>query len=447
MTSAEPNADDLLERASDARQHHDEQASVGFLRAYIQRGRALLWLAKLTPEPLEALSAAELAFRLDPTDEVAQRAILAARERIGAIAPKARTRDELSAAVVLTTGMTLREARAVIWPFRDINQPIGDALDAGLITLRDLGWALEHRQGRILTAARTILFTQIASLEPATLPQPLRVISGSRYAEYQERRSLILAIFAASAALAICAALVLIGITSLWFRIGWVSWVALLILVPLARYLERQMDRLNETATSYRLGRWGEERIVENLRALLDDRWTLFRNFTWPDHGGGDIDMVLVGPGGVLAFEVKTYAGEIRNIEDQWQRRGKRGWYKLFSHPGKQARYSAVRLQKFLTEHLIMIDFVQPVVMWASSSTADFETEGTITIERPKTPVWKTEELSDRIERLIQEDPVLSSDMVNQIVVLLTSTVTESRRQERQKNQRSRQPRTQTKSN
>ena len=94
-----------------------------------------------------------------------------------------------------------------------------------------------------------------------------------------------------------------------------------------------------------------------------------------------------------------------------------------------------------------MIDFVQPVVMWASSSTADFETEGTITIERPKTPVWKTEELSERIERLIQEDPVLSSDMVNQIVVLLTSTAAESQRQERQKNQRSRQPRTQTKSN
>lgn len=430
MTADNLSADNLLEQARDARQRNDEQASASFLRSYLQRGRALLWLAKLTSEPGEALAAAELALQLDPSDEVTLRAVRTARERNGTMSPVDQAEADLAASVVLTTGMTLREARAVIWPFRGINKPIGEALDAGLIRLRDLGWAVERPAGRVQMAARTILFNHIARIEPATLPRPLSVINGSRYAERQERRSLIFAIFAASAGFVVSAAMVMSGIVGMWLNTGLLGWVALAVGLPAARFLERQMRRLKETATSYRLGRWGEERVVENLRALLDDRWTLFRNFTWPNRKGGDIDMILVGPSGVWAFEVKTYSGEIRNVEDRWQRKGKSGWHKLFSHPGKQARYGAKRLKEFLNEQAVDVAFVKPAVIWASSSTDDFEVAGTLLVERPYTPVWKTEDLPDRIERIIQEEPELSSETVNQIIELLSSTVAESRRLE-----------------
>jgi hypothetical protein len=438
MTNAEPNADELLEYARDARQRNDEQASLGFLRTYLQRGRVLLWLAKLSSDPQEALAAAELAFRLDPADEVAQRAIRAAREQVAALPPEARTGDELSVAVMLTTGMTLREARAVIWPFRNINVPIGDALDAGRIGLRDLAWAVERIQGRVQTAARTILFAKVAGQEPAKPPRPLRVITGPRYAERQERRALIFAIFAAVAGLVISAALVVSSIVRWWDNSQWIAWISLVLLMSLGFYLTRLMERLAEKALFYRLGRWGEERAIEHLRALLDDRWTLFRNVIWPEHRGGDIDMVLVGPGGIWACEVKTYSGDIRNVDDRWERRGKRGWYTLFSHPGKQARTGAVRLKTFLNDQQIHIAFVNPVVIWASDPTDEFDVVGTLTVERPKTPVWTIGALPEHIERIIQEEPVLSSDVIEQIVSCLERIVAEARRQERQRTQRSR---------
>ncbi len=444
LPQPDQNADELLRKAADLRKAGDEAGSCIALREYLQRERALLWLAKMTSEPLEAFSAAELAFRLNASDEVAQRAIRAARERIEAMPQKERTHSELSTAVVLTTGMTLREAQAVIWPFRGINQPIGEALASGQIKLRDLGWALEHTRGQVLTAVRTILFTQIADVEPAKLPQPLHVVTGSRYAERQERRSLIFSIFAASGGLAVCVAMIISGTIGLWFGAGLLSWVALIVFVPAAFYLDRKMSRLNETAISYRHGRWGEERIIENMRALLDDNWTLFRNCTLPNRRGGDIDMILVGPAGIWAFEIKTYSGEIRNIEDQWQRKGKRGWYTLFRHPGSQARGSAGRLKQFLAEQKIPINYVQPVVIWASSSADDFEVEGTLTVERPRTPVWKIDDLSDQIERIIQEEPALAQNTVNQIADLLTTMAAAARRQEREMNRKSRNTSAQT---
>jgi hypothetical protein len=78
------------------------------------------------------------------------------------------------------------------------------------------------------------------------------------------------------------------------------------------------------------------------------------------------------------------------------------------------------------------------VGIWASDPTDEFDVVGTLTVERPKTPVWKTYALPDHIERIIQEQPVLSPSVVGQIVNCLESVVAESRRQERQCAQRSR---------
>jgi hypothetical protein len=243
----------------------------------------------------------------------------------------------------------------------------------------------------------------------------------------------------------ISAALIVSSIVKWWDNSQWIAWISLLLLISLGFYLTRLVERLGEKALFYRLGRWGEERVIEHLRALLDDRWTLFRNVTWPKHRSGDIDMVLVGPNGVWACEVKTYSGDIRNVDDRWERRGKRGWYTLFSHPGKQARTGAVRLKTFLNDQQIAIAFVKPVVIWASDPTDEFDVVGTLTVERPKTPVWTTDALPEHIERIIQEEPVLSPSIVEQIVSCLESVVAESRRQERRRTQRSRGQRSSTK--
>ncbi len=45
---------------------------------------------------------------------------------------------------------------------------------------------------------------------------------------------------------------------------------------------------------------------VEELRYHLDGQWTLYRNPEWPHRRRGHVDLVLVGPGGLWALEVKA---------------------------------------------------------------------------------------------------------------------------------------------
>ncbi len=38
----------------------------------------------------------------------------------------------------------IKSARAVIWPFRKMNQPMGELLDNGSITPKDLDWTFDN---------------------------------------------------------------------------------------------------------------------------------------------------------------------------------------------------------------------------------------------------------------------------------------------------------------
>jgi hypothetical protein len=64
-------------------------------------------------------------------------------------------------------------------------------------------------------------------------------------------------------------------------------------------------------------GQQGENRVADQLGRALDDRWVLYRGYM---NARGEVDGVLVGPGGVVAIEVKTYTGIISADGDQWRR-------------------------------------------------------------------------------------------------------------------------------
>lgn len=65
----------------------------------------------------------------------------------------------------------------------------------------------------------------------------------------------------------------------------------------------------------WREGEAGEQRVLERLTELLDDRWTLLQGYRNPL---GEIDLILVGPGGVHAIEVKNKNGVIHCQGDSW---------------------------------------------------------------------------------------------------------------------------------
>lgn len=433
MTSSEQYPYDLLQQSAAARKAGDAEASCALLREYMLRERALLWLARQSARPAEALAAAELAYQLAPGDEVVLRAIIAVRERAGGLPAPAQSQESLRGTIALSTGMTLGEASAVIWPFKGINRPIGDVLADGTIALRDLAWALEKaRDRRIRDAARTILYSTIVGTEPERGSRPLRVIKGGRYAERKERHTLLFAGMIAATGLLLWASLMVASIVNLWLRSGWLISLSIVLLFGVVFGLQRLLDRFVEVSRSYRLGRWGEERAADALRRLLSDEWTLVQNFSFPNRAWGDIDLLLVGPGGIWALEVKAYSGAIRNTGDTWERQHKRTWRTLQAHPGKQARRNAVNLKNYLDQHGVAVTWVEAVVVWAGDED-DGDAPGSLSVIDPATPVWRAASLAEDGEELFQPKHALSPEQVEAALTVLRRAVEESRQAERGK--------------
>ena len=424
MDNTNLSADELLEQAKSSAKLQDVAMSRGYLKQYLTRQHALTWLARVSPDTNEALTAAELALCLDPRDEVAQRAIAAVGGRSNGTLDRRPERHELSTKISLITGMTLAQARATNWPFENTHRPIGELLDSNIKTLKDVLWAYTiANKPELREATRTILLTHLLGAETEHPPKPLQVISGSRYSEQEERRAAVIASFLAGVCLTFCGLLVITGISIFFIAMPLVLKLLTYPLIGLTWRLFHLTEQRIKRAESFRVGRWGEEKIVEQLRAMLDDRWTLIRNFIYPGRKGGDIDLILIGPAGVWVFEVKAYAGKVRNIGDSWERLTKRGWKKLDVHPGHQARTNAVGLKQFLESKELKPGYVQAVVLWASSEASDAEQKGSITAESPQTPIWTTDNLAPQIEDLSLAPAKLAAPLAAQIVDILQSTL------------------------
>jgi len=75
------------------------------------------------------------------------------------------------------------------------------------------------------------------------------------------------------------------------------------------------MARPGRNEIIWREGQAGEQRVVERLARQFDDRWTLLQGYHNPL---GEIDQILVGPGGVHAIEVKYKNGFVHCVGDRW---------------------------------------------------------------------------------------------------------------------------------
>jgi Nuclease-related domain len=119
---------------------------------------------------------------------------------------------------------------------------------------------------------------------------------------------------------------------------------------------------------SFEQGREGEERVVNTLVNTLGNGWYIFRNFVLPTEND-DIDVVLVGPGGVFTIEVNAY-GEFPSERGRCYARTAQGRiYRQRRAPNSQARGCATRLNAFLEEHGIAGgNYVKPLVVVAGDS-------------------------------------------------------------------------------
>ena len=105
---------------------------------------------------------------------------------------------------------------------------------------------------------------------------------------------------------------------------------------------------------------------------MLDNSWIIIRNLQLPDRKD-DIDIALVGPGGVWALEVKAFRETVRVANGTWERQTKRGWKRLDKNPSKQVTDNAVRLNHFLQQQGITRWVEKAVILSEPQAISNFE--------------------------------------------------------------------------
>ncbi len=317
----------------------------------------------------------------------------------------------------LPISMMLDQARETEWPMRPHRgQLMGDLLDQRLLSLKDLGFAVENAyEARVREAARALLLVRLNQLvqEPESSAGLLHVVSGGR--TFSEKRQYAWALIEGTLIDALLGALIVVVMVQLIGEMpsnkplpnllgSTVGFIALIILVLLCigtlwftNYLFNMISQQTfKRVEQYRKGHAGEERVVAAMHYSLDGNWFLFRNVVLPGRSKADINSVLVGPSGVWAFEIKTFTGDYRNKGDQWEFRVANTWKTASQNPSRQAQNSAVRLADFLKADAIQ-QWVNAAVIWANP-------ESKLTVENPSVAVWQLDRLPDELGNIWQDE-------------------------------------------
>jgi hypothetical protein len=108
----------------------------------------------------------------------------------------------------------------------------------------------------------------------------------------------------------------------------------------------------------WQAGAQGEQLVKDALAKQFGDEWVAISGYKNP---GGEIDLLLVGPDGVLAMEIKYLNGEVYCDGDRWWRHKSDKYGNVVEEnvpiadkggrgPSEQVNAAASRLQRFLAE-------------------------------------------------------------------------------------------------
>ena len=154
-------------------------------------------------------------------------------------------------------------------------------------------------------------------------------------------------------------------------------------------------------------GREGEERVVNSLVNSLGAGWYIFRNFVLPTENE-DIDVVLVGPGGIYTIEVDNYSSGMNFERSRCYIKTPQGkFYRQRRRTDAQVTQTSAHLDTFLKEHGISNQTaVKRLAVMSESNGASGK--GVCTVEQ----------LRSRM-RTIAESDVLSAAQVGRVVSIL----------------------------
>jgi hypothetical protein len=349
----------------------------------------------------------------DPALRQAAQVILDSLKQHPSSAKGTQPQSSQSSASSLSVGITLEKARTTLWPFRPFKgQPLGELVDSRQLSLKDLGYGIENTWDKNVRQA-TIALLLVRLEQVVKEPEPpagfVRVLSGGRsYAQWKESRLTLLE------GMFLGALVVLILTLDIWWVLtafrqhpnakpfteiisspnGIIALAIVLIFGALVLWLiffipDQITKRMDKQIEAYQFGHEGEEKTVQMIVQALDGKWTIFRNIRLPGRNKGDLDIVLVGPPGVWALEVKNLRGNYRNIGENWEYRQGNKWKTASTNPSRQANKNAARLGNFFkADHLDV--WVNAAIVWVNEESLSF-------VENPTIAVWLYNRLPDEL--------------------------------------------------
>lgn len=332
----------------------------------------------------------------------------------------------------LPIGITLDKARATLWPFGTLKgRPMGSLLDSKQLSLKDLGFAIETAwDEKVRKAAIALSLIRLEQVVKEPVPDAgfVHVVSGGKsFSEREEIRLTFIQGIELGLVIAFLVYLIWwiaqslfgphptsgkslsdvvstpLGVFTLIAALGFYIF-AIWLVISIPEWISNRLDKKIE---EHRFGQEGEDKVTQLISQAMDGNWHLFRNVQIPGRNKGDLDLVLVGPPGVWALEVKNFRGEYRNIGNNWEYRHGKKWKSLSKSPSQQAFNSALRLSNFLKAENVKV-FVNAVVVWVNG-------ENPLTVENPSVAVWNYNHLPDELGNIWQAEK-LSLDERNKII-------------------------------
>jgi hypothetical protein len=137
-------------------------------------------------------------------------------------------------------------------------------------------------------------------------------------------------------------------------------------------------------------GGWeGEKQVAKYLNNTLSDDYYLI-NDLYLREGGGDIDHVVLAPGGVFVLETKNWSGNITCNGDEWQRKGKRNFN---SSPSRQVKRNTQRIKRIIDSS----PSLRSLGVWVEGVVVLTNRHATVQLNNPAVPVLKLPQLSGYI--------------------------------------------------
>ena len=150
-------------------------------------------------------------------------------------------------------------------------------------------------------------------------------------------------------------------------------------------------------------GAEGEEAVLQTLRGL-PETYTTIANFVVPGTRQGDLDLLVLGPAGILVLEVKTYTGRYACVGDAWFSLPPGGPRRpLKSSVSRQLKRAA----KSVAHYLVDCDIQVPI-----HTAAVFRAGAELELTRPTVPIVREDALRDHLQALPNAlRPITAADL------------------------------------